>query len=274
MKKKSILYLTDLYYPAKGRNYYEEDIFIVSQLMRDFDVAICNPMNAESFEDDVDLIVFRNVGAVLAFKDVYDSFVSRVHSKGLNTFNEFVGKGDMVGKQYLLDLTLAKFPVIPTIDDINDFDLLPKAEKYVIKPRGGADSIGLEFLSKEELFSRNLKAKDMLIEPAIDFEYEVSFYYINDKFEYALYAPDKNRRWELTEYQATEDDLEFAKKFIDWNDIRFGIQRVDACRTKDGGLLLVEMEDLDPYLSLQLTSEDTQKKFISDFKDALRSMME
>ncbi|HAG14869.1 MAG TPA: hypothetical protein DCG49_13565 [Ruminococcus sp.] len=29
-----ILYLTDLYYPAKGRNYYEEDIFIAGRLMQ------------------------------------------------------------------------------------------------------------------------------------------------------------------------------------------------------------------------------------------------
>ena len=53
----------------------------------------------------------------------------------------------------------------------------------------------MAFLSKEELLERDLK--DMLIQPKIDFEYEVSFYFINDKFEYALYGPDKNKRWEL-----------------------------------------------------------------------------
>ena len=40
----------------------------------------------------------------------------------------------------------------------------------------------------------------MLIQPAVDFVYEVSFYFINDKFEYALYAPDRDRRWELKDY--------------------------------------------------------------------------
>lgn len=28
---KKILYLTDLYYQAKGRNYYEEDIYITGK---------------------------------------------------------------------------------------------------------------------------------------------------------------------------------------------------------------------------------------------------
>ena len=54
----------------------------------------------------------------------------------------------------------------------------------------------------------------MLIQPAIDFQYEVSFYYINDILEYALYAPDKNRRWELKKYSFTKEDKQFAQKFI------------------------------------------------------------
>ena len=92
----------------------------------------------------------------------------------------------------------------------------------------------------------------MLIEPAIDFEYEVSFYFINEKFAYSMYTPNSKKRWELKEYAPTEDDLKFARKFIEWNDIKHGIQRVDACRTKTGKLLLVELEDLNPFLSLQV----------------------
>lgn len=72
---KKILYLTDLYYQAKGRNYYEEDIYITGKLKDYFDVVLCNPKNSESFEKDVDLIVFRNTGGVSGFKDIYNSFV-------------------------------------------------------------------------------------------------------------------------------------------------------------------------------------------------------
>ena len=162
--------------------------------------------------------------------------------------NEFVGKADMKGKQYLLDLTLECYPVIPTIDDLDNITLLPDCENYVIKPKDGADSIGLDFLTKSELFEKDLV--NMLIQPAIDFEYEVSFYFINDNLEYALYAPDKDKRWNLEKYEFSKRDKEFAEKFIAWNDIKNGIQRVDACRTKEGELLLVELEDLNPYLSI------------------------
>lgn len=36
-----------------------------------------------------------------------------------------------------------------------------------------------------------------------------------------------------------------------WDDLNWGIQRVDACRSEQGELLLVELEDLNPYLSFE-----------------------
>ena len=153
---KKILYLTDLYYQAKGRNYYEEDLFLSGILKDHFDMVLCNPKNSSSFENDVDLIIFRNTGSVLNFKEVYDSFRERVKTNNLRTFNDFTGKADMCGKQYLVDLTLEDYPVIPTIDDIKNIELLPKTDTYVIKPKDGADSIGLEFLTKEELIKKDL----------------------------------------------------------------------------------------------------------------------
>ncbi len=268
---KKILYLTDLYYQAKGRNYYEEDIFLSGILKDHFDIVLCNPKNSSSFENDVDLIIFRNTGSVLNFKEVYDSFRERVKINNLKTFNDFTGKADMCGKQYLVDLTLEDYPVIPTIDDIKNIDLLPKSDLFVIKPKDGADSIGLEFLTKEELINKDLN-NDILIQPAIDFEYEVSFYFINDKFEYALYAPKKEERWKLERYVPSIEEIEFAKGFIEWNTIENGIQRVDACKTKDGQLLLVELEDLNPYLSLLELNEETVEIFINDLVDAINNL--
>lgn len=271
MKPKSILYLTDLSYPAKGRIYSEEDIYITNLLKDCFDVVLCHPKCAERFEDSVDLIVFRNTGSIIGYKEIYLAFADRVRQKGLKTFNTFTGKADMLGKQYLLDLTAADYPVIPTVDSTDELHLLPAAEQYVIKPKDGADSIGLEFISKEELSGRDFSDREWLIQPAIDFVYEVSFYFINDKLEYALYAPDKAKRWELKAYPYTDEDAAFARKFIAWNTIEHGIQRVDACRTRDGRLLLVELEDLNPYLSLPDVGEETRKTFMRDFIHALQN---
>jgi len=266
---KKILYLTDLAYQAKGRRYCDEDIYITDQLKDRFDIVLSHPKCAAGFEDNVDVIVFRNTGSVIGYKNIYADFVKRVTEKGIRTFNSFTGKADMRGKQYLLDLMSDHYPVIPTVDLLGNINMLPASEKYVIKPIDGADSIGLEFVTREELESRDISAGTVLIQPMIDFQYEVSFYFINDKFEYAMYAPDKSKRWDLKEYDCSEEDLSFARKFIEWNTIENGIQRVDACRTREGSLLLVELEELNPYLSLMEVSEQKRNTFIKDMADAI-----
>lgn len=266
----SILYLTDLYYEAKGRKYYEEDLFITSRLKEHFSILIGHPHQAISHLDSADVIVFRNTGAVLAYEDYFKKFLSEVKQKNLKTFNSFDGKADILGKQYLPDLMKLGYPVIPTVEKLEDIQQLGNPSHYVVKLKNGADSIGMETLTKEELL--NISPEGKLIQPLIDFEYEVSFYYLNNSFQYALYAPDKKKRWNLTEYTPTEEDLEFANEFIQWNDMERGITRVDACRQKDDSLLLVELEDMNPYLSLDLLNKEKQDLFIDNFIKALKQI--
>lgn len=272
---KTILFVTDLYYRAKGRRYYEEDLFLTSRLREDFNLVICHPEDVEYFEEDFDLILFRNVGVVINFKDKYEEFRKRVISNNLKTYNSFNGKGDMNGKQYLVDLTNENFPVIPTIDKLDSFEKLSSGDTYVIKPKGGADSIGMKFLSKDEVIKEvDSTSNETLIQPLIKFQYEVSFYFVDGEFQHALYAPDKTRRWELKEYNPTEEDLAFAQRFIEWNNLKWGIERIDACRDENDKLLLVELEDLNPYLSLLDLNDETCNKFIKVFKKSLNKALE
>ncbi|KON68803.1 hypothetical protein AKG34_08365 [Peribacillus butanolivorans] len=272
---KTLLFVTDLYYEAKGRNYYEEDLFLTSKLREDFQVVICHPEDTETFEKDFDLIVFRNAGPVANFKDKYQAFRNRVVSGYLKTYNSFNGKADMNGKEYLIELTNAKFPVIPTIDTLDSLDKLPNVKTYIVKPKDGADSIGMEFVTKDELRDKvDSESKKTLVQPFINFEYEVSFYFIDKEFQYALYAPDKEQRWELKEYVPTEEDLTFANRFIEWNNLDWGIQRVDACRNEQGELLLVELEDLNPYLSLLELSDVTRQNFVEAMKKSLQKALQ
>lgn len=272
---KKILFVTDLYYNANGRRYYEEDLFITSKLRDEFKLVICNPKDMDSFNDKFDLTIFRNAGPVANFPDEYNKFRNKIKTNNLKTYNSFDGKGDMNGKDYLLELTNLNYPVIKTIDRIDNFDKLPNVDKYVIKPKDGADSIGMEIVSKDEVYNKVSKEdRNTLIQPAINFDYEVSFYFIDKDLQYALYAPDKSKRWELKEYKATKEDLEFANKFIDWNNIDHGIQRIDACRDENEELLLVELEDLNPYLSVLELSSDVQDKFIKSLIKSVNRVLE
>ncbi|NGN65650.1 hypothetical protein G5C51_17305 [Streptomyces sp. A7024] len=266
-----LLYVTDLAYPARGRRYCDEDIALTARLRQDFDLALCHPLDATTLMDGFDAVVVRNSGPVLGYQQAYDAFRAAATARGTRVYNPLTGRADMAGKQYLLDLTAAGYPVIPTIDDPGALDRLPETASYAVKPKAGADSIGLEFLPRERL--AGLSYGDVLVQPRIDFVHEVSFYYVDDAFQYALYAPDPARRWDLQPYEATGADLAFARRFIDWNTLDHGIQRVDACRTRDGELLLVELEDLNPYLSLDLVDDATREAFARAMADSLRAFL-
>lgn len=267
---KKILFVTDFYCDVQGRNYYEEDLFLTSELKQHFNIIISHPTQAVEFINDVDFIVLRNTGPIANYKKEYNHFVKTILKKGIKTFNSFDGKGDMKGKDYMLELTKESFPIIPTIDSIENIKKLGTTEKYIIKPKDGADSIGIEILEKHEIKYFDISNK--IIQPFIDFEYEVSFFYINNEFQYALYAPDKSKRWKLDKFIPSEKDLNFGNSFIKWNNISRGITRVDACRLKDGSLLLIELEDLNPYLSLDSIDKKTKRKFIGNLVKALKEL--
>ncbi|WP_432105612.1 hypothetical protein [Streptomyces sp. bgisy091] len=270
-RRPSVLFVTDLAYEARGRRYCDEDIFLTSRLREDFDIALCHPRDAAALLDGFDAVVVRNSGPVLHYQEAYDAFRSRARAAGTRVYNSLDGRGDMAGKQYLVDLSRAGFPVIPTVDRAADLGLLPRSAGYVVKPKLGADSVGLRFTEEPELPDR--ADGTFLVQPRIDFRYEVSFYFVGQDFRYALYAPHPDRRWVLEPYAASDEDLAFAHRFVEWNTLSHGIQRVDACRTPEGDLLLVELEDLNPYLSLDRVPEDVRAGFVTRMAGSLRELL-
>lgn len=271
--RRSVLFVTDLAYPARGRRYGDEDVFLTSRLRAGFDLALCHPLDAVALMDAFDVVVVRNSGPVLHYRAGYDAFREQATARGTRVYNPLSGRGDMAGKGYLVELTAAGHPVIPTVDRPEDLHLLPAAAEYAVKPRAGADSIGLTFVPRDRLAGA-LASGNLLAQPRVDFRYEVSFYYVDDAFQYALHAPDPARRWALAPYDPTDADLDFARGFIEWNTLDHGVQRVDACRTRAGDLLLVELEDLNPYLSLDLLPERTRDAFVADLTSSLHRYLD
>ncbi|WP_329161807.1 hypothetical protein OHA63_33575 [Streptomyces anulatus] len=273
-RRPSLLLVTDLAYEARGRRYCDEDIFLGSRLRETFDVALCHPRDAAALLEGFDTVLIRNSGPVLHYREAYDAFLSRARELRTPVYNPLGGRGDMAGKDYLIEMDRAGLPVIPTVDRAADLPELPDVSQYVIKPKLGADSVGLRFVTAAEAAAELERAAEgsLLVQPRIDFRHEVSFYFIDDDFQYALYAPDPERRWVLEPYAASAADLEFARRFISWNSLTHGIQRVDACRTTDGALLLVELEDLNPYLSLDRVGEEVREAFVARLKTSIASL--
>ena len=116
-----LLYVTDLAYQARGRRYCDEDIHLSSRLRAHFDLALCHPLDAAALMDGFDAVVVRNSGPVLGYEQAYDAFRARALATGARVYNPLTGKADMAGKQYLLDLSAAGFPVIPTVGRAEEF---------------------------------------------------------------------------------------------------------------------------------------------------------
>jgi len=268
--RPSLLLVTDLSYPARGRRYGDEDVWLSGALREHFDLALCSPLDAAALLHTFDLVLVRNSGPVIHHQQAHDAFRAEVAQRGTRVVNPLTGRGDMHGKGYLVELSAAGEPVIPTVDRREDLVLLPDADRWVVKPMLGADSIGLQVLDSLD----GVGLDGVIVQPHLDIVHEISFVFVGRRFQYAVYAPDRTRRWDLVPYATTDDDLAFAQRFVDWNTLDVGVQRVDACRTRNGGLLLVELEDLNPYLSLDLIETATRSAFTQALIASLHTSLE
>ncbi len=255
--KNTILLVTDFYYQAKGREYFREDIELSEFLRKHFKVCISHIDDLEKILPTVDAVLLRNTGPQSSHRQALKALRQRTNTP---FSNDLRGKGDINGKSHLRELFLAEYPVIPTFFSIEELQRFIPCEQYFLKPIDGADSDGVQILTYKELLAK--KPSHLVIQPLISFQYEVSFYFVDDQFHYALYAPDPSRRWELMPYVPTQEDIAFACKFIQWNTCKSGIQRVDGCRLPDGRLLLMELEDYNPFLSLNLLKKEIKEQFL------------
>ena len=159
------------------------------------------------------------------------------------------------------------YQVIPSINRIEDIGLLNNLDKYILKLEKSYDGIGQIVVDKKDL--KQKFSDSYIIQPFMKFNSEVQFYYIKDKFEYALeFTPSKIPIYpKATEYVYTDKELEIANMFAKLNENYYGIQRIDFIKLENGTLLLTEIEDIAPYLDLDCVSDKIKNKFIKDYKD-------
>jgi hypothetical protein len=84
--------------------------------------------------------------------------------------------------------------------------------------------------------------------------------------------PHRLKDENITTYSPTPEDLAFAEKFVRWNTLPYGIQRIDAIRCKDGELLLTEVEDWAQYLYLLDIDSDTRERALRAIFASIRGM--
>lgn len=266
-QKPSLLFLTNLYNDSP-----EEDIYLTEKLRQWFNISILHPLDCESVEDNFKIALIRNIWPSHEYEDQKSPFIRRLIKKGLMPMSE-AERGDVeqdhyLEKDYLLDLYSKEYPVIPSVDTINDIERLGDCKEYFIKPKNMCDGEGSERLTKESLLTKELE--DYLIQPYINFDYEVCFYFIDNEFIYAFSTPNRLENKACEVYIPIQADMEFARKFVAWNNLTFGLQRVDAVRVSENKeLLLTELEDFGPYLYLLKLPEAIREQVVKSLAGSL-----
>lgn len=246
-----------------------EDIWLARAFQEDgHNVAIVDNNYDERLEGIFDIFLKRNTWSSSATIETISekyNFRERIIKKDLPRIN-FDGKYDGSDKRYLVKLFKKGYEVIPTIDNLDDLKLLDNQNKYMMKLKDSYDGIGQLVVKKQELKSKFNNS--YIIQPFMKFKSEVQFYYIKNKFEYALeFVPSKVPVYpNAIKYEYTPKELEMANSFVSLNGEYYGIQRIDFIKLDDDTLLLTEIEDISPYLDLDQVDKETRKKFIIDYK--------
>lgn len=245
----------------------EEDLFLSGYLSSVFDLQVASPSEALALLPKARRCLIRNAWPSRFFVKEFMEMRRISALERVRFYNPFHRNGYVEDKTYLLDLYKQRYPVIPTITSEKEIDQLPKSKKYVVKPNDGGSSFGVEFITKEEVLEREWL--NYLIQPEIDLLYEISFYFIDDTFEYAMVSAGKGRRWELQEYHPTQAELDWAQAFVRWNKLPYGLQRIDAARTRTQELLLMEIEDTMPMLTLSDLPNSSRERILENFVKSL-----
>ncbi len=253
----------------------KEDLFLMRALQNKYNVLMLDLKSLHTIEDVVDIVLFKcawpnikTLEELKAYGKLSLMVQKRLKEKNITTFNNLSGRADILGKDYLFELFKKGYPVIPSVCSLDKIGTLDDCSDFFIKPFDGLSSFGAKKICKSKI-KKELNNFKLIIQPFIVFKYEVSFYFLDNEFQYSLYAPNPKKRWDLKKYHPTKKDLLFAQQFIDWNTMKYGVQRVDACRTYKGDLLLMELEDDYPLWSFLDLSNKDRDCFINKFLKSL-----
>ena len=181
---------------------------------------------------------------------------------------------DGKGKEYLLDFYRKGLKVIPTSNDLNE-TLIWNYDKYVLKQiTSFGSSIGQIYVTKDELKVKFDKDK-YLIQPKLKFKSEDQTYFINSMLMYAFeYIPSKYPIYPDPIYIKLSKEEKLATLFSSLSNIKYGMKRVDFLRLEDNSLVLLEIEDNAPHMSLEELDEKYRNKVIDEYVKGIYELLE
>jgi hypothetical protein len=260
--KPKLLFLTNF-----GNDEPLEDQALIELLRADFDLVVSHPLYCLNLLGSADGVLVRNIWPTHEYRSGWNAIESILRKSSLPVYNPLGFNGDFGGKDYLLELYDLGYPVIPSIDSVDNLYRLQDSEYYWIKPKFSCDGVGAEKLTKEELLK--ISPIGYIIQPFLEFECEPSFFFVDNQYNHSLCAIHRLSNADMHPYEASENDLMFADQFVRWVSMPYGTQRIDSIRLASGQLLLTEVENFCPYLYISDMDEAMKRDFLSVFRRSI-----
>ncbi len=232
------------------------------------------------FENVYDLLILKNAWDLneTTYKNYFselEKFVEKVTKSNCKIVSSPDGclNFDKYGKKYLAELYKKGYNVVPTIDNVEDINILPVAEKYIKKPYVSYDGFDMKQILRKDLESLTLKEE--VLQPKLSFISEVQLYFVNNMFQYALeYAPSKWPNYPTPhEFVPDQKYIDQAIEVINLNNASCSFNRVDFLRVSEDKMVILEFADSNPNLSLPMLCKETLNKFLKNFKQAIYKYM-
>lgn len=255
---RRVILVTDLSHEDR-----DEDLLLASRLGGECELTLTGPETA------ADLALSRGYPALL----IRNAWPSRRHEEALESIERLAiagavttynppstSRGFRENKSYLADLYGRGLSVVPTWLTIQAaVAAIGRDARAVFKPIDGCSSEGVRV---GKLIS--LPTEGGIFQPYVEHVHEVSLFYIDGVFSHAIQSAGEGvgHRWDLSSFLPSERDLAFGRAVVAGNGLAYGIQRIDALRTARGGLLLNEIEDFMPFLSLEVLSNGRRDRVL------------
>lgn len=234
-----------------------------------------------------DALIFRNTWDYYQKESAFNSWLDKIESLGIKTFNPISVIQRNKHKFYLKELEKKGISILPTIflekNSISNLhDLIPKSwEKMVIKPAFSAGSYLTKLIDRSEFetiqteFKEHFATKDFLLQefrPEIKELGETSFIFFNGKFSHAVNKKPVENDFRVqiqyggkyTLIQPNDDLLHQAELVLSKIPEQLLYARVDGI-VIENKLHLMEIELIEPDLYFDL-ADGARERFVESFK--------
>lgn len=89
------------------------------------------------------------------------------------------------------------------------------------------------------------------------------------------YIPSKYPNYpEPVQIKLSDNEEKFVKSFVDFSDIKVGMKRIDFLRLNDNSLILMEIEDNSPHMSIEKLNDELKNDVLNYYVEGIYSYME